>query len=187
MAEIKRYKLDAAFSELKPFDAPAIRRALDALHDRIPDPGPGPPGRHPCPPLRRRSRGALVSVNSPVLEGTLMTDTLSQPTNTPTTMSDILTINGVDYVRADSVPAAKPNGNRAVIVVDRGWIFAGDVTREDGRIRLTRAVWIFRWESCGFAKVIEDPSKADIRPMADVDIPAGAEIFCVPVSDQWGL
>jgi hypothetical protein len=116
-----------------------------------------------------------------------MTDTLSQPTNTPTTMSDILTINGVDYVRADSVPAAKPNGNRAVIVVDRGWIFAGDVTREDGRIRLTRAVWIFRWESCGFAKVIEDPSKADIRPMADVDIPAGAEIFCVPVSDQWGL
>lgn len=102
-------------------------------------------------------------------------------------MSDTLTINGVDYVRADSVPAAKPSGNRAVVVVDRGWIFAGDVTREDGRIRLTRAVWLFRWESCGFAKVIEDPSNADIRPMADVDIPAGAEIFSVPVSVNWGL
>ena len=102
-------------------------------------------------------------------------------------MSNTISINGVDYVRADSVPAAKPNGNRAVVVVDRGWIFAGDVTRENERIYLSRAVWVFRWESCGFAKVIEDPTQADIRPMADVDIPEGAEIFCVPVNDQWGL
>jgi hypothetical protein len=102
-------------------------------------------------------------------------------------MSNTISINGVDYVRADSVPAAKPNGNRAVIVVDRGWIFAGDVTRENGRIYLSRAVWVFRWEFCGFAKVIEDPTQAEIRPMADVDIPEGAEIFCVPVNDQWGL
>ena len=98
-----------------------------------------------------------------------------------------ISVNGVEYVRADSLPTAKPNGNRAVIVVDRGWLFAGDITRENGRIRISRAVWVFRWESCGFAKVIEDPSNADIRPMADVDMPEGAEIFCVPVNDQWGL
>jgi len=98
-----------------------------------------------------------------------------------------ISVNGVEYVRADSIPAAKPNGSRAVIVVDRGWIFAGDITRENDRIRISRAVWVFCWESCGFAKVIEDPSKADIRPMADVDMPKGAEIFCVPVSDNWGL
>lgn len=102
-------------------------------------------------------------------------------------MSNTITVNGVEYIRADSVPAAKPNGNRAVVVVDRGWIFAGDVAREDGRIRLSRAVWVFKWEGCGFAKVIEDPSKADIRIIADVDIPDGAEIFCVPVHEQWGL
>ena len=102
-------------------------------------------------------------------------------------MSNTITVNGVEYIRADSVPAAKPNGNRAVVVVDRGWIFAGDVAREDGSIKLSRAVWVFKWEGCGFAKVIEDPSKADIRIMADVDIPAGAEIFCVPVHEQWGL
>lgn len=102
-------------------------------------------------------------------------------------MSNTITVNGVDYVCADSIPAAQPNGNRAVVVVDRGWIFAGDVTREYGRIKLSRAVWVFRWESCGFAKVIEDPSKADIRPIVDVDIPDGAEIFCVPVNEQWGL
>lgn len=37
-------------------------------------------------------------------------------------MSNTITVNGVEYIRADSVPAVKPNGNRAVIVVDRGWI-----------------------------------------------------------------
>ena len=101
-------------------------------------------------------------------------------------MSETLTINGVDYVRADSVTPA-PSGCRAVVVVDRGWIFAGDVTRENGRIVLSRAVWVFTWESCGFAKVIEAPSKADIRPIANVEIPEGAEIFSIPVSDEWGI
>lgn len=95
-------------------------------------------------------------------------------------------INGVDYVRADSVSAAQSNGNRAVVVVDRGWIFAGDVTRGDGRIRLSRALHVFKWECIGFAKMVET-ANADLRPIADVDIPAGAEIFCVPVFENWGL
>ena len=97
---------------------------------------------------------------------------------------DNVTINGVEYA-----PVNRNSGNRAVIVVDRGWIFAGDVTRKDGRIYLSRAVWVFKWESVGFAAVIENPkkAKADIRPIADVDIPDGAEIFCVPVAENWGL
>ena len=95
-------------------------------------------------------------------------------------------INGVDYIRADSLPADRPNGNRAVVVVDRGWIFAGDVTRENGRIRLSRAIHVFKWESIGFAKMIET-AKADLWPIANVDLPEGAEIFCVPVSENWGL
>lgn len=101
-------------------------------------------------------------------------------------MEQTIQINGVEYVRADSVQAAKPNGNRAVVVVDRGWIFAGDVTRENGRIKLSRALHVFKWESIGFAKMVET-AKADLRPIAAVDIPADAEIFCIPVSDNWGL
>lgn len=95
-------------------------------------------------------------------------------------------INGVDYVRADSVSVVQPSGSRAVVVVDRGWIFAGDLARENGRIRLSRALHVFKWESIGFAKMVET-AKADLRPIADVDIPEGAEIFCVPVSENWGL
>jgi len=95
-------------------------------------------------------------------------------------MTDTITINGVEYA-----PIKK--GNRAVVVVDRGWIFAGDVTEKDGRIYLSNAVWVFKWDSVGFAKVIEDPSTADIRPIDDVDIPAGSEIFRIPVPETWGL
>ena len=62
-----------------------------------------------------------------------------------------VSINGVDYVRADSVSVeSKPTGNRCVVVVDRGWIFAGDVTRASGRITLTRAVWLRNWSDIGF-------------------------------------
>lgn len=95
-----------------------------------------------------------------------------------------VTIDGVEYA-----PVNQNSGNRAVVVVDRGWIFAGDVTREKGRIRLSRALHVFKWESIGFAGMIENPkkAKADLRPIADVDLPEGAEIFCVPVPAEWGL
>jgi len=98
-------------------------------------------------------------------------------------------INGVSYVREDSVDQPI-TGSRAVIVVDRGWIFAGDVTRENGRIKLARAVWVFSWERIGFDGVIANPKdpKANIKPMPNgVDIPEGAEVFRVPVADGWGL
>ena len=95
-----------------------------------------------------------------------------------------LVINGVEYA-----PVKKQTGNRAVVVVDRGWIFAGDVTRENKRIKLNNAVHVFKWESVGFAGMIVDTkkAKADLRKIADVDIPEGAEVFCVPVPDGWGL
>jgi hypothetical protein len=96
---------------------------------------------------------------------------------------ETITINGIEYIRAD----AKPAGTRAVVVVDRGWIFAGDVTRKDSRIYLSNAVWVFRWSSIGFDGVLRDPSKAEIRKIDDVDIPAQSEVFCAPVKDGWGL
>ena len=100
-------------------------------------------------------------------------------------MTDIVTINGVDYAPITD----RPTGTRAVVVVDRGWIFAGDVSRDNGRIRLSNALHVFKWESIGFAGMIADPkkAKADLRKIADVDMPVGAEVFCVPVDDKWGL
>lgn len=94
-----------------------------------------------------------------------------------------ITIDGVTYRRET------PNGNRAVVVVDRGWIFAGDVVETPGRIHLTRALHVFKWESIGFDGLIAEPksSKVTLKKISDVDIPVGAEIFRVPVSSDWGL
>lgn len=97
-------------------------------------------------------------------------------------MSNVITINGVEY--APVKPA--DIGTRAVVVVDRGWIFAGDVTRGNGRIKIARAIHVFKWQSIGFAEMVET-EKADLRPIADVDMPDGAEIFCISVHDKWGL
>tara|TARA_Y100000310_G_C20051677_1_gene520851 strand:+ start:118 stop:441 length:324 start_codon:yes stop_codon:yes gene_type:complete len=99
-------------------------------------------------------------------------------------------IDNVEYVRKDSISALKPNGKRAIVVINNGWIYAGDITEKNGRILLTRAVWVFRWEDIGFAKMVENPksSKVDLRPMSvPVDIPAASEIYRCPVSDDWGL
>ena len=104
-------------------------------------------------------------------------------------MSNTININGIEYVPTSEVQQ-RVFGNRAVVVVDRGWVFAGDVTRENGRIKLDRAVNVFRWESVGFDGVIANPksSKVTLKPMPNgVDLPEGAEIFCVPVEDNWGL
>lgn len=95
-------------------------------------------------------------------------------------------IDGVEYV--EKQPAK--TGNRAVVVVDRGWIFAGDVTVADRRIYLDRAVHVLRWESIGFDGMIANPksNKVTLKPMVNrVELPKGSEIFRVPVSDDWGL
>jgi hypothetical protein len=97
-------------------------------------------------------------------------------------------IDDVEYVRVDA--AEKPTGTRAVVVVDRGWIFAGDVSRANGRITLTRAVWLRNWSDIGFDGVIADPNSSKLvkkKMAAPVEIPEGSEIFSVPVGDTWGL
>lgn len=104
----------------------------------------------------------------------------AQPIDKGTQMNTTITINGIEYA-----PVTRAAGKRAVVVVDRGWIFAGDVTREGGRIRLSRAVHVFRWQAIGFAKMVETEN-ADLRPIFDVDMPEDAEIFCIPVHDSWG-
>jgi hypothetical protein len=99
---------------------------------------------------------------------------------------DVIELNGELYIKESSIKIPT-TGRRAIVVVDRGWIFAGDVTRENGRIGLSRAIHVFKWDNVGFAAIIESAEKADLRPISDVDIPEGAEIFCVPVPDNWGL
>jgi len=86
--------------------------------------------------------------------------------------------------------AAPLEEKRVVVVVDRGWIFAGDQSlTADGYIKLTNAVHVFRWESIGFAKMLEQwrDAKVDLRKVADVELPRDSVIFRVPVAKDWGI
>ncbi len=108
--------------------------------------------------------------------------------NTKSVALQSLVVEGITYVPQGS-QEPKPNGKRAVVVVDRGWVFAGDVEDVGGRIKISRALHINRWESVGFDGMLKDPGspKVFMKSVSDVDIPAGSEIFRVPVSDNWGI
>jgi hypothetical protein len=97
-------------------------------------------------------------------------------------------VNDVEYVRKDSV-TGHPGGKRAVVVVDRGWIFAGDIEDKGDFIVLHDAVHVFRWESIGFDGMLAAPgsNKVTLKRMPHpVEIPVGAVIFRVPVPSGWG-
>lgn len=101
-------------------------------------------------------------------------------------------INGVEYVRKDSIPqpTAAVIGSRIVLVGDRGWIFAGDASATaNNEVQLDRAVGVRRWEGVGFNGMIADPTKKVVleKMTSPVIFPQGSVIFKVPVPSTWGL
>lgn len=110
---------------------------------------------------------------------------------TATASLSTIEINGVSYVPVGSGSNVLPTGNRQVVIVDRGWIVAGDVSTDEVTKELTvsNAVHVFRWESIGFAGVLKDPKNSKVTLMDlpyPVKVPAGSVIFTVPVPDTWG-
>ena len=117
---------------------------------------------------------------------------------------DELTLGQIKEIRALDLGRAEPEGNyavradgstltgvyagRCVVVIDRGWIFAGNVTDlSNGRIRIEDVIWVYRWEKIGFNGVLANPEKAELRPITNsVDLPKGTEIFRIPVHETWG-
>jgi len=60
---------------------------------------------------------------------------------------DTLQINGVDYVRADSVPAASPEiGPTQIVVADKGFVFVGSVEdHADGSVTIRNCCNLRYW------------------------------------------
>ena len=103
----------------------------------------------------------------------------------------------VAALRKMQMSVRRPSGKRVVVVIDRGWIFAGDASvipgkmgaYNQGYVRLDRAVWLFKWSTVGFASVVSNPNQpgVNIRKSEPVEIPPGSIIFSVPVPENWGL
>lgn len=105
-----------------------------------------------------------------------------------------LSVGDVKYIREDLVKSARPSGNRAVVVVDRGWIYAGDV--EVGKeyygyvLVLSRPILVQGWSEIGFDGMLANPKspKVRLKPLTGVvEIPVDSVIFKKPVEASWGL
>ena len=100
-------------------------------------------------------------------------------------------VDGETYVKRSSLAPALPKGPRVILVIDRGWVFAGDLVYDGdfpSRIFLDNALHVFSW--CGgFPLLVSDPkaAKADLRKIVTrVDVPESSEVFRVPVESAWG-
>ncbi len=101
-------------------------------------------------------------------------------------MEDTIIVNGKKYV-AWPTPAAGP---RVVLVIDRGWVIAGNLTEEKNRLVLSQAVHVLSWSVCGFDGMLRDPKSANVKLKKldqTISAPKDSEIFRVQVKDDWGL
>ena len=102
-----------------------------------------------------------------------------------------ITINGVKYFKQQEDGECL---GRHLVVIDRGWIYAGDLYEADTRLILKRPVLIVQITSISFAGIIElskNRANVDYRPHnkenSPVNVPKFSEIFRVKVDENWGL
>ncbi len=71
-------------------------------------------------------------------------------------------IDGVEYVRADSVAAEI--GDMRIIVADRGWIFVGQCEDQgDGSVIIRNARNIRKWgTTCGLGELVNGPTSETV-------------------------
>ena len=71
-----------------------------------------------------------------------------------------LTLNGVEYVRKDSIPQGSPvMGDVRIIIADRGWVFVGNCQdHADGSVTITNCRNIRKWgTSNGLGELVNGP------------------------------
>ena len=97
-------------------------------------------------------------------------------------------IDNEEYVRASDIGGPAPIGNKFIVVLDRGWIFAGNLDRDDDDTCwvLTNAVNIRKWATGGFGLLTRNPHEAGAVLDKSQDVVFERFIHKVPVADDWG-
>ena len=78
---------------------------------------------------------------------------------------------------------------RCIITLDRGWVFVGNVTRnEDGYSTATNCANVRKWSSGGWGGMTRDPKAAEtvLDACEDMSWQTGSELFLTPVPEDWG-
>jgi len=69
-----------------------------------------------------------------------------------------ITIDGVNYIRADSIP--KPTGDVKIVVLDRGFVYVGRVRSEDDFLIIENAKNVRYWGTKnGLGELVNGPAK----------------------------
>jgi len=92
--------------------------------------------------------------------------------------ANVLTLNGVEYIRRDSITQAyQPLGPCRIIVADRGWVFIGNCEdHEDGSVTITNCRNIRKWgTSNGLGELVNGPKTGTA---ADVY----GTVKCIPIA-----
>ena len=80
-------------------------------------------------------------------------------------------------------------GDRHIAVLDRGWIFAGNMTIDDAGIyTMTNVVNVRKWSSGGFGGLTRSAkdSGAVLDPCEPIRFHRSALIMAVPIGSEWG-
>ena len=86
-----------------------------------------------------------------------------------------------------SLMANCQEGDRHIVVLDRGWIFVGDLTIKDGVGTLTNCHNVRKWTGGGFGGLTKGAksSSAVLDSCAPIRFSEDAPIFVVPVGEGW--
>jgi hypothetical protein len=127
----------------------------------------------------------LQGRNPPAINSIKGQINMAKATST-TSPIDTLQINGVDYVRADSVPAASPEiGPTQIVVADKGFVFVGNVEdHADGSVTIRNCRNIRYWGTTkGLGELAVGPtSKTIVDPYGTVKL---TPILRIAVVSGW--
>lgn len=92
----------------------------------------------------------------------------------------------------DVLTAATANcaaGDRHIVVLDRGWVFAGRMSldKETNIYTVTDCLNIRYWKKVGFGGLSQGAKKAEatLDDCVPIKFHARAMIFCVPIPEGW--
>lgn len=92
----------------------------------------------------------------------------------------------------ETLQAATANcavGDRHIAVLDRGWIFVGNMSlnKETNVYTLTDCQNVRKWERAGFGGLSKGAKSAGatMDPSSPMKFHASALIFCVPITGEW--
>ena len=83
----------------------------------------------------------------------------------------------------------KVTGNRNIVVLDKGWIFVGNLANNgDETFSLSNVCNLRKWQAGGFGMVVTEPAKAQVTldKCGDINFRSASVIFTAPISENWG-